>query len=90
MPKQKTIVIEFETDTDMSLIHQVRNFGEDLWRQIEVVKLGSAGGLEQVDQATNQLLVTVYHVRKIGTVRALVAKLLKAHNLDGRSTVTSR
>lgn len=90
MPKQKTIVIEFETDTDMSLIHQVRNFGEDLWRQIERERLGSVGGLAQVDQATNQLIVVVYHTRKIGTVRALVTKLLKGHMLDGRSTVTSR
>lgn len=88
MPPQKTITITFPANSDGSLTHQVRNFGEDLWREIEQTKLGDVGGIEAVDRATDTLRVHIYHTRKIGTVRKLVEKLLKAHFLDYRSEIS--
>lgn len=90
MPAQKTITIRFPTNTDGSLTHQIRNFGEDLWREIEETKLGDLGGISTVDSATDTLTVRVFHTRKIGTVRKLVEKLLKEHFLDYRSNVIYR
>lgn len=88
MPAQKTIIILFSTNSDGALTHQVRNFGEDLWREIEQTDLGDVGGLETVDRATDKLKVQIHHTRKINTVRKLVDKLLKAHFLDYRSEVS--
>ncbi|MEL7257917.1 MAG: hypothetical protein AAFN80_08735 [Pseudomonadota bacterium] len=88
MAAQKTITILFPTNSDGALTHQVRNFGEDLWREIEQTGLGDVGGIETVDRATDKLKVQIHHTRKISTVRMLVDKLLKAHFLDYRSEVS--
>ena len=87
MPAQKTITITFPANHDDSLTHQIRNFGEDLWREIEKERLGSIGGIETVDRATDTLRISIHHTRKIGTVRKLVDKMLKTHFLDHRSEV---
>ena len=85
MTAQNTIVIEFPTNTDASLTHQVRNFGEDLWRTIEQEKLGNVEG---IDQATSRLVVQIFHSKKQRRVQKLVETLLKQHFLDFRSQVT--
>ena len=85
MAAQKTIIITFSANSDGSLTHQVRNFGEDLLRQIEQDGLGDVGGIEAIDGATDTIRVHIHHTRKIGTVRKLVDKLLRAHVLDSQS-----
>ncbi len=90
MPAKKTIIIEFPTNTNDALTHQVRNFGEDLCLRLEEENLGDMGGIRTVDRATDKLIVRVSHTRKVGTVRKLVEKILKQHLLDNRSEVTYR
>ncbi len=87
MPVEKTITITFPNNHDGSLTHQIRNFGEELWSEIERAKLGDVGGLEAVDKATDMLSVQIYRTRKVRTVRRMVDKLLEAHFLDYRSEV---
>ena len=89
MPAQKTILIRFPTNSDGSLTHQVRNFGEDIWREIEQAGLGDVGGIETVDRAIDELSVTVSRSSKIGTVKLLVERHLRSHLLDGQSEVTT-
>lgn len=87
MPAQKTITIRFPTNRDGALTHQVRNFGEDLWREIEQADLGSVGGIDTVDKATDTINVQIHNTRQISTIRKLVDKLLKAHFLANQSEV---
>ena len=87
MPTQKTITIWFPANSDGSLTHQIHNFSEDIWREIEQAGLGDVGGIETIDRATDKLTITVFHNRRIGAVRKLVEGLLKAHFLDYRSEV---
>ena len=88
MPAKKTITIVFPTNSDGALTHQIRNFGEDLWREVEQTSLGDVGGLVSVDKATNKLMIQIHKTRKISTVKKLVEKHLKAHFLDYRSEVS--
>ena len=88
MPAQKTITITFPANHDDSLTHRIRNFGEDLWREIEEEGLGSVGGIETVDRATDTVQISIHHTRKIGTVRKLADKMLKAHFPDCRPEVS--
>lgn len=88
MPSQKTITIHFPGNHDGSLTHQVCDFGEDLWREIEPTKLGDVGGIEKIDLATDTLCIQIHHTRKIGTVRKLVDQLLKTHLLEDKSEVS--
>lgn len=88
MSSQKIIVIAFPADINGSLTHQVRNFGEDIWREIEQSGLGDVGGIDAIDQATDVLRIHVFRIQKVGTVRKLVEKLLKAHILHTRSKVS--
>lgn len=87
MPAQKTITIRFPETSDGSLTHQIHNFGEDIWREIEQTGLGDVGGLETVDRATDELSIKIFRTSKIWTVRKLVERILKAHFLDYRSKV---
>lgn len=48
MGSQKTITIKTPTNASGELTHQIRNFGEDLWREVEQKDLGDVGGLETV------------------------------------------
>ncbi|WP_309668426.1 hypothetical protein [Tabrizicola sp.] len=88
MASKKLIRIVFPTNTDGSLTHQVRNLGEDLWREVEATRLGDVGGFATIDRATDTLLVTVYHTRKVGRARAIVQKLVAQHLLTDRSQIT--
>ena len=88
MAPQRIIIVDFPTNTDGELTHQVRNLGEDFWRLIEREKLGDVGGLDAVDSATDRLVVRVFLAKEVRTVRKLVAELLKSHFLDCRSNVT--
>lgn len=88
MAIQKTIIIDFPTSANGELVHYVRNLGEDFWRLIERKKLGDVGGLEAIDCATNQLVVRVFHARKVMTVRKLVEQLIKNRFLDDHAIVT--
>lgn len=88
MAIQRTIIIDFPTNTDGELTHQVYQLGKDFWRLIELEKLGDVGGLKTVDRAVNQLVVRVFHAKKVHTVRKMVDELLKSHLLDTRSVVT--
>jgi hypothetical protein len=88
MGSQKRIRVTFPTNIEGRLTHQIRNLGEDLYREIEVAGLGSIVGLAQVDEATDVLMITVLHTRKIAQVRALVTKLVARHLLSNRAQIT--
>ncbi|HMB47455.1 MAG TPA: hypothetical protein VKN63_04185 [Afifellaceae bacterium] len=81
MPVQKKITLIFPSNTDGRLTHRIRNFAEDLWREIEKSGLGDVGGLETVDQAVDILTIQIKHARKTGYVRKRVRNLLKSHLL---------
>gem|GEM_PF-3778072 len=56
-------------DAALALVHQVRNFGEDLWRDFEQPGLGDVSGVQTVDRAVDRLTVRVLRRSKIGVVR---------------------
>ena len=87
MAPKRLIRIEFPTNTDGSLTHQIRNLGEDLYRAIEVPGVGDLGGLATVDKATDQLELKIHRARMVGRTRTLVQKIIAMHFLADRARV---
>lgn len=56
------IIIDFAAEGDQPSVHRVRNFGEDLYRALNV-EGWAAISLDDVDRATDQLRVTVFSQR---------------------------
>ncbi len=72
---------------DADLVHRLRNFGEDLYREFSLS--GQADiSLEEIDSATTEIHVLVRAKRHLGGVSAFIAKTLKQHNLDDLFTVS--
>ena len=66
---------------DDALVHRLRNFGEDLYREFSLS--GQADiSLEEIDSATTEINVLVRAKRHLGDVSSIVAKSLKQHDLD--------
>jgi hypothetical protein len=78
------IVIDFEVPTDSSaradIVHRIRNFGEDLYRELKRSGLAEID-LDEVDRAIDQIHARAIKVRKVRTVSAFIAKMLEQHNL---------
>lgn len=83
----RTFLLEFRPNSVDSQIHKVRNLGEDLWQEIERQGLGTLGGLEKVDAATNSLEIKVRKKRLYGLVGKIISHQLKAHFLDDIATI---
>jgi hypothetical protein len=78
------IVIDFEVPTESSargdIIHRIRNFGEDLYRELKRSGLAEID-LAEVDRAIDQIRARTIKVRKVRTVSAFIARMLEQHNL---------
>jgi len=75
------IVIDFAgAENAPSFIHKFRNFGEDLWRACKQDGWASIG-LEDIDRARNQLVVTVSSSRRVRRMVKLTNRLLGEHFL---------
>lgn len=72
---------------DADLVHRLRNFGEDLYREFSLSGQ-AAVSLDEIDSATTEIHVLVKAKRHLGGVSAFVAKTLKQHNLDDLFTVS--
>ncbi len=72
---------------DDALVHRLRNFGEELYREFSLSGQASIS-LEEIDSATTELHVLVKAQRHLGRVSAFIAKTLKQHNLDDLFTVS--
>jgi hypothetical protein len=80
------IIIAFQ-DSGGELIHRVRCFGEDLFREFS---RGDKAVIDihEVDRATNRLSVTLPSTRHFGVVSTFIDKTLKRHGLTDVATVS--
>jgi hypothetical protein len=80
------IIIAFQ-DSEGELIHRIRCFGEDLFREFS---RGNKAVIDihQVDRATNELSVTLPSTRHFGDVSIFINKTLKRHGLADVATVS--
>ena len=62
---------------DLGYVHRVRNFAEDLYRQIQLTGLGT---VQDIDRATDLVLVEIHHSRDLGTVRGILKKEIQRHH----------
>jgi hypothetical protein len=73
------IVIDVEAgQSSLPSVHQLRNFGEDLWRTCKADGWSSVS-LEDVDRARNQLIVTVRSSRRVRRTVKMISKLFDDH-----------
>jgi hypothetical protein len=82
------IRIDFPTNADGSLTHQIRNLGEDPYREIEVAGFADFGGPASVDAATIRLEAMIHRSSLIGPTRALGERIIARHLLTDRAVVT--
>lgn len=84
----RRIIIEFDLPPDArSLIHQIRNFGEDLYRQCRDEGWATIS-LEEIDRATSQLRVTVRSKRRVRRTMRMIEQLLETHYLKSRARLS--
>jgi hypothetical protein len=85
------IVIDFELPTESSargdIIHRIRNFGEDLYRELKRSGIAEID-LGEVDRATDQIRARKIRVRNVRTVSAFISGMLERHNLAGIARVS--
>lgn len=83
----RQISITFDWPSNGQQIHQMRNFGEALYRAFK--KDGWAEiSLDEIDRATDQLRVTVFSVPRTRRATAIINKLLNVHFLADYATVS--
>ena len=94
MPSE--ILIKFAlTLPGASFGHRIRNFGEDLDREVVKDRYASTS-LDEIDKATSEILVQIQSAKAGGRTVAMIRKLLKQHVLvesasifvDGRKVST--
>jgi hypothetical protein len=80
------IIIAFQ-DSEGELIHRIRCFGEDIFREFS---RGDKAVIDihEIDRATNQLSVTLHSTRHFGDVSIFINKMLKRHGLADVATVS--
>jgi hypothetical protein len=81
------ISISFNWPQDNQRIHEMRNFGEDLYRAFKDDGWAEIS-LDEIDKATDHLRVTVFSARRARRINAIVNKLLNEHFLAGYATVS--
>lgn len=70
-----------------SLVHQIRNFGEDVWRFAKTEK-GAAISLQDIDRATDRLELRINSSRRVRRVVREVERMLAEHFLDDCARVS--
>jgi len=83
---QIVINFEFSSGRDGN-IHRLRNFGEELYRAFKDDKWASVD-LDDVDQATNRLVVHVYSARRVRSTSSVISKLLDRESLAPYAQIT--
>jgi hypothetical protein len=78
------ITIEFPPSDDIGYIHRVRNFAEDLFRQIE---LTGEGTVRDIDRATDLLEVRIRRSQQLGHGLDVIRRELDRHHLAADATV---
>ena len=86
----QVIQIDFPEDSgDGVLVHRIRNFGEDLWKEYRDSDDAEVN-LDAVDRATTRLEIVIRSPAYKDSALACARKLLRDHNLseiaDLRST----
>lgn len=86
MPRK--IIIDFDTQPGRrALVHRVRNFGEDLYRACREDGWAEIS-LDEVDRATNQLIVKVASARRERRIAAMIEALLASHLFTGQARLS--
>jgi len=80
------VVIAFQ-DSGGELVHRIRCFGEDLFREFSHGDIAIID-IHEIDRATNQLSVTLPSARHFGDVSIFINKTLKRHGLADVATVS--
>ena len=84
----REIIIDFPTVPSIApSVHQIRNFGEDLYRLFRDGGWASIS-LGDVDRATDRLSVKVQSKRQVRRVMAQIEKVLDQHLLANRARLT--
>ena len=74
------LAIDFQSPTATEL-HRIRNLGEDLFRAFAANRWAEIS-LDDVDRATDRLVVTVPHRKQLRRVVALLEQMLADQHLD--------
>ena len=83
----KVVIRLIEAPTDPYMLHIFRNCGEDLWRQIELPRLGDIGGLETIDTARDCFTIELGPRGNANRTVALIRDILDQHHLTWRTTL---
>jgi len=82
---EHTITIDFVEQMPGTLVHRVRNLGEDIQGELS---RGRDARIHDPESATNQLRITVASQRRVRRVSKLLSDLLREHGFaDARVTV---
>lgn len=84
---RRRIIIDFIPGPNAPSIHQIRNFGEDLWHACKEDGWATTS-LDEADRATNRLEVTVLSKQRLHRIRQMIARLLASHFLDSHARMT--
>ena len=68
------------------MTHKIRNFGEDLDRDVLQDRYASTT-LEEIDKATSELRVQIRSAKTAGRTVSTIKKLLKQHVLTESATI---
>ena len=74
------IKIEISDSPTPEVIHRFRNFGEDILR---LLRDTCSVRIEEIDSATDSLVVRDIHRRDLGLVTQTITRALKKHHFDG-------
>lgn len=90
MARQITIALDSAAHPgpqDAALVHRLRNFGEDLYREFSASGQAEISP-DEIDTATSELRVVVRATRHLGAVTAFIEKTLRQHYLEDCFTLS--
>jgi hypothetical protein len=85
MPSEILIRFAF-TQPEASFVHRIRNFGEDLDRDVLKDRYASTS-LDEIDRATSEIRVQIRSAKTGGRTVATIKKLLKQHFLTESASI---
>jgi hypothetical protein len=87
MPRHILIRFDWPPGDENGYIHEMRNFGEDIWRTLDLDKWAEIS-IEEVDRASDLLTVTVFSPRHVHRVATIIDKRLRKYRLADYATVS--